>query len=544
MRQIMANPDKTQTDRHNRAEQAEGLERARVRAAAAEREIARLEQRVKELNKEVARLRGARPSVFIAGSALRRGAETLRESFQRELASGRLRANPLTAARKTYARVRHELFNEPLLSELGIDWRELDKMTYLGEHRIELPGQRVLEPSSSTLVAHLLEYSMPHKQNGYTLRASNILRAQLAHGWQPLVITRPGFPEPGASGVETVDGIECHRLPGQGLGDRSRLSQHLSAYVREAAAVIDRARPALIHAASNFRNAYAAMELARGYGLPWVYEVRGLWEETRLADLGLDRNDVQYRRLVQVETYCMRRANAIVTLGTELASEIEQRGVAPEKIFLVPNGIDPEKIRPDALEPQTRSGFTVGYIGSITRLERLDVLVDAMALIGEREDIRALIVGDGTERELLEARARERGVADRIHFAGRVPHAEVAKSYAAVDAIACTRGRDRVSELVTPLKPLEAMGYRRPLIASDLPALRETIRDGETGRLVPPEDPAALARAITELADNPAQRDALATQAHRWVNSERTWTAVAANYQAAYEHAKASFRSR
>lgn len=552
------------------------------RTEAGQTRIARLERRIAEQQQELGRLRasearaanpgtrdssrsvGARPGDHAAagggaaastppsGSAVARGMATLRQSIQREVSTGRLRSDPITAARKTYARVRRAVRNDPASDDRPPDDRLLDDQVYAGAYRIDPPAASSVEPSSDKRVLHLLEYSMPHKQNGYTLRAREIIRAQKLHGWDPVVVTRPRFPRAGSSDIETVAGAPHYRLPGRGLGDKPRLHQHLTAYVTEAAAVIEATRPMLIHAASNFRNAYAAMELARAYRLPWVYEVRGLWEETRRANLGLGVDDPHYQRLLAVETCCMRQADAIVTLGAELAGEIQRRGVQADKIFLVPNGIDPDAITPLPLErrdgPSTRpdgtARFTVGYIGSVTRLERLDVLVDAMVELGHRDDIAALVVGDGTEREALEKRARDRGVADRIRFAGRVPHAEVAASYAAVNAIVCTRGRDRVSELVTPLKPLETMGYRLPMIVSDLPALRETVRDGETGRLVPPEDPAALARVIAELADDPAQCEDLASRAHEWVTTERTWVTTTAGYQAAYERAREAFQRR
>ena len=547
--------------------------RAREQVGAGQARSTRLERRVAELRREITRLQaqtgpdrgaggGSRSTDKAGGSAgqdlvpesrVARGVLTMRESIRREVKTGRLRSDPMTAARKTYARVRRAVRTGP-----PPPWQQLESKIYAGEYRIDLPAGSVVDPHSSQRILHLLEYSMPHKQNGYTLRAREIIRAQQGHGWDPVVVTRPGFPRAGASDIETVAGALHYRLPGRGLGTPPRLHEHLSAYVNEAATVVEATRPALIQAASNFRNAYAAMELARGYGLPWVYEVRGLWEETRRANLGLQADDPQYLRLVAVETWCMRQADAVVTLGTELAGELRRRGVAKDRIFLVPNGIDPDAITPLPLDhwhrqaSQSQIGssnhgqprFTVGYIGSVTRLERLDVLVDAMAELRHRQDIAALVVGDGSERSALEQRARERGVADRIRFAGRVPHAEVAASYAELSVMVCTRGRDRVSELVTPLKPLETMGYRLPMIASDLPALRETIRDGETGRLVPPQDPAALARVIAELADDPDQCRTLAAQGHEWATTERTWARVSASYEAAYDRARQSFARR
>jgi glycosyltransferase involved in cell wall biosynthesis/2-polyprenyl-3-methyl-5-hydroxy-6-metoxy-1,4-benzoquinol methylase len=422
---------------------------------------------------------------------------------------------------------------------------------YAGRFQVTLPDARRLTDTVEGRVLHLLEYSLPHTQNGYTLRSFQIIQAQRQHGWDPVVITKPGFPggirEPGP---ETVAGAPHYRLTGPPLAGDADLPRYIQAFAAEAAPILERVRPSIVHAASNFRNAYPALELARAYHLPFVYEVRGLWEETRVANGTLNRADAKFDSLVGVESYCARTADAVVTLGVGLKDELIARGVAAEKIFLVPNAVEaPAELpapRPELLAELGLTGrFVVSYIGSVSPLESLHILVEAMRLLrARRRDLAALIVGDGSALEGLRALAARLEVTDCVRFVGSVPHAEIRDFYAITNAVACTRGRDRVCAVVTPLKPYEAMAYARPVIVSDIPALREMVTDGVNGRVVPAEDPAALARVIEQLADDAGAARALGERASAWVREHRTWRRVVEGYTPAYQYAREAFARR
>jgi glycosyltransferase involved in cell wall biosynthesis/SAM-dependent methyltransferase len=519
------------------------------------------------------------PSALLrAREALARSQEELAESelgrrrAEAEIVKLRARASQLAAARKQLrdsasyqlgwllvgAGMRpRTIVNLPArLAKLA--WRELQRNrsrvvgaptaadVYEGRFRVTLPGARPVLDAIDHRVLHLLEYSLPHTQNGYTLRSLHIVQAQRHHGWDPVVVTKPGFPDGVADpGPEEVAGVPHYRLTGAGLGGAtSDLPRYIETFVAETAPILERVRPSIVHAGSNFRNAYPALELARNYGLPFVYEVRGLWEETRVANGTLRRGDARYESLVAVEAYCARSADAVVTLGAALKQELIARGVPADKIFLVPNAVEvPAELPPPRPQLRAKLGltgrFVVSYIGSVTPLESLHVLVEAIAhCSARRRDIAALIVGAGAALDDLRALAERLGVAGAVRFVGAVPHDEVRDYYAISDAIACTRGHDRVCSLVTPLKPYEAMAYARPVIASDIPALREMVIDGVTGRLVRAADPVALARVIEELADDPAGRRALGERAAAWVREHRTWRRVVEGYRPAYQHAR------
>ncbi len=427
--------------------------------------------------------------------------------------------------------------------------KALVRHVYEGSYRVDVASASAIKDPAENRILHLLEYSLPHTQNGYTLRSFHVVRAQKGHGWDPVVITKPGFPDNGtpSNGPESVAGVMHYRLPGQPTA--TKLTSYLHTYVTEAASLIRELAPSVVQAGSNFRNAYAAMELARNYGLPFVYEVRGLWEETRIANGSLKRGDEQFDKLVAVETHCMQAADAIVTLGESLKAELVRRGVDGNKIFLVPNAVDTAVIREPRADLREQLGltgrFVVSYIGSVSPLESLHVLIDAIRIVRRtRADVAALIVGAGADLETLKQRVYELGLDDSVKFAGSVPHGDIADYYAITDLVVCTRGRDKVCEVVTPLKPYEAMAYRKPVVVSDIPALCEMVQDEVTGRLFPAGDTAALARLLEDLADHPERCAILAEQGQAWVRQHRTWERVTEGYRPAYAYARAAFARR
>jgi glycosyltransferase involved in cell wall biosynthesis len=148
--------------------------------------------------------------------------------------------------------------------------------------------------------------------------------------------------------------------------------------------------------------------------------------------------------------------------------------------------------------------------------------------------VRALIVGDGPERAALQRQAAGLGLGEAAIFTGRVPAAKVREFHALLDVFAVPRTRDRVCQLVTPLKPVEAMASGLCVVTSDVRALAEIIKPDITGALTVPQDPAALADSLELLVCSPDIRRKLGDNAREWVARDRTWTHNAARYRDAY----------
>jgi glycosyltransferase involved in cell wall biosynthesis len=330
-----------------------------------------------------------------------------------------------------------------------------------------------------------------------------------------------------------------------------RMDALYQTHLRHAARLTARVRPAVLHAASNYANALIALALRDATQLPVVYEVRGFWEDTWLsrhvgtADLKLSD---RYQRTRALETRCMEDADLVVTLGEAMRDEIIERGVDPDKIIIVPNGVSDEFLRPlpddngrlmDRGSLKRKLGIqpgehVVGLVSSLVAHEGIGTLLEAVKILNDRGvRTRALIVGDGPERPALQRQAAALGIA--AIFPGRVPMSQVRAYHAVLDVFVVPRTADRVCQLVTPLKPVEAMASGLPVVVSAVRALSEIVNDKVTGLLSPPLDAGALADCLQALLEDPGLRATLGANAREWVARDRTWAHNAARYRAAYE---------
>jgi glycosyltransferase involved in cell wall biosynthesis len=399
-------------------------------------------------------------------------------------------------------------------------------------------------------VLHLVTDALPSTSAGYTIRTHEIALAQRAAGLDPHVASKCGFPvtQGTIDGRRTVilDGAPYHRLlpwrlPGQSDADPRNAARGL----KLAAALTERLRPSVLHAASNFANARLALALRERYGLPVVYEVRGFWEDTwlsRYPDSDKLAGSELYQRNRQLETQCMLAADLVVTLGEAMREEIVARGVPADKILIVPNAVSEEFLRPlpDASALRRELGikadeYVVGEVTSLVKHEGVGTLLEATAILrGRGVPVRALIVGDGPERAALQRRAAESGLAEAAVFTGRVPAAEVRQFHALLDVFVVPRTPDRVCQLVTPLKPVEAMASGLCVVTSEVKALTEIVKHEVTGMQTVPQDPVSLSGTLEHLLYSPDIRRKLGDNAREWAARDRTWAHNAARYQDAY----------
>ena len=399
-------------------------------------------------------------------------------------------------------------------------------------------------------VLHLVTDALPTTSAGYTIRTHEIALAQREAGLDPHVATPCGYPVTQGSidgrRLVVLDGVPYHRLlpwlmPGH--GDADPRTADLSAKL--AAALTQQVRPAVLHAASNFANARLALALRERFGLPVVYEVRGFWEDTWLSrHPGAARLAASelYQRHRHLETACMLAADLVVTLGGAMRDEIAARGVPAEKILIVPNAVSAEFLQPlpDAGHLRAELGirpdeYVAGVVTSLVPHEGIGTLLEATAILRARGlPVRALIVGDGPERPALQRQAAQAGLAGAAVFTGRVPAAKVRQFHALLDVFVVPRTPDRVCQLVTPLKPIEAMASGLCVVTSEVKALAEIVKQEVTGMQTVPQDPVSLADCLEHLLYSPDIRRKLGDNAREWVARDRTWAHNAARYRDAY----------
>jgi glycogen(starch) synthase len=394
-----------------------------------------------------------------------------------------------------------------------------------------------------TRILHVLDHSLP-LHSGYTFRTRALLKAQQGRGWDVRGITGNRHYAEGPE-VETVDDLTFHRVSGRSQSriaplaewrDVKRLSAGIDALVREW-------RPDLIHAHSPVLGALAAAPVARRHKLPFVYEIRAFWEDAAVGNGTGREGDLRYRVTRFLEDRAVAKADAVMVICDGLRQDLIARGVAPEKIVVSPNGVDLELFgdpppADEALRAQLGldEAEVIGFIGSFYDYEGLDDLVAAMpALVAQRPSAHLLLVGGGPRSDALRAQAAGSSVAERIHFVGRVPHQDVERYYSLIDILAYPRKGMRLTELVTPLKPLEAMAQGRLVAASAVGGHRELIEDGVTGTLFAPDDPAAIARALAGLLADRGIWDERRRVARAFVERERSWAKNVVRYEPVYQ---------
>jgi glycosyltransferase involved in cell wall biosynthesis len=407
-----------------------------------------------------------------------------------------------------------------------------------------------LEPRARNVVMHLLKESLPDRQSGYTIRSRATIGAQRDAGLEPFVVTPFGYPpsRPGDAvpAVEVVDGIAHHRLAPGTSTDLLGVDQLLSHTATLAADVARRERPAIIQAASGLRgyeNALVGLALRAHLRRPLVYEVRGFLETAWTSDPTIAESAEWTRRRYATEARVMAAADAITTLSDAMRDEIVAKGIPPDRIVVVPNGIDPDEFTPMEPDPDLRRRYGLedrwvfGYVSSMDhRREGHELLIDAasrMVRAGRR--VTCILVGDGTLRAGLEASAVATAPPGAVIFTGRVPYDGVRAHLSLFDAFVVPRLPDRAARFVTPLKPYEAMAMALPLVVSDLPALSEIVGADERGLVFPTADAAALAAALERLMDDRASGRRLGAAGRAWVLAERTWAADGRRYRDLYE---------
>ena len=395
-------------------------------------------------------------------------------------------------------------------------------------------------------VLHVLDHSIP-LQSGYTFRTRAILREQRALGWETSQVTSPKH-NPGKSvpAVEEVDGLRFHRTrDSDGLLSKLPVLGQWSVIRALTARLFEVARevkPDVIHAHSPALNGVAAVRVGRKLGIPVVYEVRGFWEDAAVSHGTSSEGGLRYRLTRAMETWVLRRADAATCICEGIRGDLVARNIDPDKITIVPNAVDADRFQPVG-ERDTRlereldlqGKKVIAFIGSFYDYEGLDLLVDALPkLLSARPDIRLLLVGGGQVADDIAARIAELGIGDKVVMTGRVPYEEVEAYYSLTDILVYPRKSMRLTELVTPLKPLEAMAQKSMFLASDVGGHRELVRDGVNGTLFKANDLDDLVDSLLKLLDQEERWPAIRDAGRDFVENERNWKNSVANLKPVY----------
>ncbi len=411
-------------------------------------------------------------------------------------------------------------------------------------------------PGLMTRHKHLLyclHQSVPHATNGYSTRSHGVAVGLQQAGWQVRATTRPGFPwDEGANCLNAgyheaeLEGVPYAAIAGWNLATTPLdfyLAQAADHYVREA----QTSGSEIIVAASNHITALPALMAARRLGLPFVYEVRGLWEVTQASTQSEWAGSERYELMRELEQQAAREADLIITLTEELAEELANWGVARERIVVVPNAVNAERFQPMApdaaiaKELNLKPGVPViGYAGSAVAYEGLELLMEALAQLKQKgQAFTFVLVGDGKVIDTVKAKAKELDIEGECRFTGRVPFDQVPRYLSCMDIMPVPRLSSAVTEMVSALKPLEAMAMGKAVVLSDVsPHKTMAGPNGERASLFKKDSAEALSAALKQLIDNPEQRKRLGQAARTWIEQERTWNHVTRRYADALQRVR------
>jgi PEP-CTERM/exosortase A-associated glycosyltransferase len=394
-------------------------------------------------------------------------------------------------------------------------------------------------------VLHILDHSLP-VHSGYTFRSHSLFKAQRAMGYEPIIVTSP----------KHEDNLQEFCVSKETINDfvyfRSGRVPHLSVpFVRELwqmhvlynriLEIAGTEKPDILHAHSPVLNAIPAIRAAGKLGLPIVYEIRAFWEDAAVDHGTYAEGSWKYRLTRFIETRVCSKVDHIPILCSGLKNDLVRRGIPAEKITPVFNGVDIDDFKPCQADTEYLHdwGLTgrkvIGFIGSFYRYEGLDLLIKAFARIArENADAMLLLIGGGEMEEELRKLADRLDLSSRVIMPGRIPHERIPGVYALIDVLAYPRYSMRLTELVTPLKPLEAMAMGKALVASDVGGHRELIRHGEAGLLFKAGDESALAEQIIRLLVDHELRNALQRWNRTWVQEHHSWEKTTVVYRKIY----------
>ncbi|MEX3504915.1 glycosyltransferase [Corynebacterium sp. LK2510] len=413
----------------------------------------------------------------------------------------------------------------------------------------------VPEPSR---VLYFVHQTPVFNSNGYSTRTRGVAKGLRSQGVDVVVVARSGYPWDSSTDVskprpiryvKELDSIPYVHLTGGNL-NRDPIDQYVlqcaDAFVREARMQ----RPTVIHAASNFRTALPALIAARRVGVPFVYEVRGLWELTEATSKpGFEKSE-RFALMRELETFVASEADRVLAITQQVKEELVARGVDAGKIAVVPNAVDPDVFLPlprDASYAASKHLASdvpvIGFAGSMVDYEGLDLLLEAAAILRDRGVPNQIVLaGSGTAEAGLKRLSVELGLEDTVHFLGRLPQNEMPRLQSTFDIVCCPRRSTLVTDLVSPLKPLEAFAASKATVLSDVAPNLDQAGDYEsraiTFRAGDAED---LAEVLERVIGDAELRADLGRTARLWTVKERSWATIGSIVREAYGSARENF---
>lgn len=411
------------------------------------------------------------------------------------------------------------------------------------------PQKKHIKRNHEINILYVIHNSLPYKSVGYAIRSHYITQSLVEQQVKVNAVTRLGFPNDEIDIQkfplsDQVDQVIYHRLKSSdAFYNKTPFPHYLWSYTKSLLNFASKYQPTILHSASNFINGVTTNHVAKILGIPSIYEVRGLWEITRASKDPYYENSDLFKMMKRMEVDAAMNATVVVTLTEALKRELVERGVPCDKITVISNAADPEKFKPSTRDKDLESLFrhqnkvVIGYIGSVVEYEGIEYILWASAILKAKgfQNFAVLIVGDGNYLDQIKLLCSQLDLKDVVTFTGRVSHQGINRYYSLVDIMTYPRKGQPVCEMVSPLKPFEAMSMEKCVVASDVAALKEIVNDGVTGLLHKKDDVEDLARTLEVLIKNNSLITKLGKSARQWIKKEKNWQIISKKIMEVYQ---------
>ena len=409
--------------------------------------------------------------------------------------------------------------------------------------------QRLTEPAYKPIqnkVCYVIHNSLPYSSGGYATRGHGLITGLLDQDVDIYALTRPGYPHDVSkinirdiAETDVIDNVTYKRLYSPSRRDYSNYEYILKAVESYKQAFLAD-RPAIVIAASNHLDGLPAMFAARELGIPFIYEIRGFWEVTRLSKYPKFAQDPMFKVEKRLEALVAEHADYIFTLTQGMVDELHDRGVdTTNKIALLPNSCDVTRFNPQIKDQDLARELdipltipVIGYVGTLVSYEGLDDLAVACSQLKRQGyEFRLLIVGNenatgqgkGSIVEQVQGIAKEGGFEEWLIMPGRIPFEHVESYYSLIDIAPFPRKAWPVCEMVPPMKTLEALSMKKAVIVSSNKALTEMIDHDINGRVFERGNTDDLILQLKYLLDHPDKWKDYGEKGRIFVENHRTW---------------------
>lgn len=424
--------------------------------------------------------------------------------------------------------------------------RLLSRLNLSRDYFFSKDFENLSRKDSTLFLAHM---SLPYDTAGYSTRTHSILRNLKEYDVD--AYTRLGYPFDlikSRNKYESIhndskylihhvsyDGVIYNKLLNKNYGqDKLDRYSYIIEYSNSIIELVKSKRYSVIHANSDYRNGIAAAIASIVTDTPFIYEVRGLWHVTKASKNSEYRDTKDYKLIERLEVMACEQATVVIALTLGIKNWLIDRGIDETKIQVVPNGVDTNSF---SLSKSSNDNKVVciGYIGSFVAYEGLELLIDAAKIMKDKgHNFKILLVGDGESFSKIKEKVKQNLLESEVELTGRVPFDKVDTFYNKIDIFVYPRLPVEVCELVSPLKPFEAMFKKKAIVASDVAAQSEFIEEGYNGLLHRKGDVNSIVDKLEQLISSSEFRSTLGDNAHHWVINNRKWPEMAKQIESIY----------